>query len=245
MIIYPAIDLFKGQCVRLIKGDFNQVTVYSKDPVKIASDFADAGAEWLHLVDLEGSRLGTSQEQAIVKRILSDGRLKVQLGGGIRTLKQAQDWLNLGVERVVLGSAMVDTPHEMRAILERLGSEAVVLALDVKGTLEQGLKTLTVATQGWTVDHGLDVSRLLKDFQSWGGRYVLSTEVARDGTLGGPSDSLYQRLRLEFPEIRLISSGGIRTVTDLQGLGSLGVHGAIVGRALYEGSLSLKEALQC
>lgn len=245
MMIYPAIDLLKGQCVRLMKGDFNQVTVYSADPVKIASDFADAGATWLHLVDLEASRVGVSQEHEVVKAIVRDGRLKVQLGGGIRNLKQAQDWLTLGVERVVLGSAMVDTPQVMRSILELLGGEAVVLALDVKGTLEQGLKTLSVATQGWTIDHKLDVTTLLKDFESWGGRYVLSTEVARDGTLGGPSDSLYHLLRQEFPELRLISSGGIRTVSDLQGLKRLGAHGAIVGRALYEGSLSLEDALGC
>jgi phosphoribosylformimino-5-aminoimidazole carboxamide ribotide isomerase len=260
MRIIPAIDLYKGSCVRLLGGQFNQVTVYDPIPHLLAQDFASQGATWLHVVDLEASRLGYPVEKKAVLSIIKQTPLKIQLGGGIRNLDQARFWLENGIQRVIMGSAAIDQPTMIQKILDDFGPERCVLAVDVVKSLlssqeqlsKQGdemhanLKYWYPKTQGWTKEHpqpGI-FATLLQDFQSWGGKYLLSTDISRDGALKGPSMELYQSLLDEFPNLQIIASGGIGGLKDLDKLKQLGVYGSVIGKALYEKKLSLPAALE-
>lgn len=262
MRIIPAIDLYQGTCVRLLKGQFDQVTVYDPNPHLLAQDFASQGASWLHVVDLEASRVGYPVEKKSVLQILEHTEhtgLKIQLGGGIRQLDQARFWLEQGVHRLVLGSAAIDQPTMIQKILEEFGPERCVLAVDVvKSAPRPKLETVACGkktppldlwhpkTQGWTREHpetGL-FSSLVANFCLWGGRYLLSTDISRDGALKGPCVELYQDLLDQFSHLKIIASGGIKDFEDLVKLKSLGVDSAVIGKALYEKKISLPLALE-
>ena len=264
MHIIPAIDLYQGACVRLLKGQFNQVTVYNQSPLAVARDFADQGARELHVVDLEASRRGQSVEKAAVLELVHQTDLKIQLGGGIRTYEMAAAWLKEGIDRVVLGSAAVAEPQLVQRLLADFGPSRCVLALDVKrvdegeetaqgtpaeaaGPNKKTSKTLDLwfpMSQGWTQEHrerGL-LSSLLTQYVTWGGSYLLSTDISRDGALTGPSLSLYRDLLGAFPSLEVIASGGIGCLEDLRDLVTLGVPRVVLGKALYEKKFTLKEA---
>lgn len=244
MIIYPAIDLLAGRCVRLTHGDFTKCTVYSEDPVAVAKGFAQAGATHLHVVDLEGSRSGEPVESRIIHCLVRDSGLKVQVGGGIRRVEHARELIALGVDRIVLGSLAVRDPGGVRQLLQEYGGERVTLALDLR--LEKGgAETAKLATDGWTQEAADTPWSVLRQFLSWGGTSVLVTDIGRDGALAGTNLALYKFILERYAGVSLMASGGVSSSQDVEDLSRAGAYAAVIGKALYEGRLSLEEAIRC
>ena len=240
MILYPAIDLLDGQVVRLLEGDFEQKTVFSCEPVELLADFANAGVQFVHLVDLSGARNPQKRQTALVKNLLRENVLKAQIGGGIRTLPEIGDLLDAGAERVVLGSLIVTEPDLALAALKRFGPHQLTFALDVR--LSETEEPI-VMSHGWAKSSGLSFAHVVKPFAAKGLKRVLCTDISVDGRLTGPNVNLYKRLQKEFPELEIEASGGVSKLEDLQTLSKAGIHSVIVGRALLNGTFSVKEAL--
>jgi phosphoribosylformimino-5-aminoimidazole carboxamide ribotide isomerase len=242
MKIYPAIDLMAGQAVRLEKGDFKKKTVYGEDPVAVALGFLKDGAEYLHIVDLDGAREQGSRQKAVISEIIKASHLAVQTGGGIRKPSDVADLLTAGAEKVVVGSLAVKDRDTVAAMIERFGPGKFVLALDV---ICDGDKSPRVAVAGWQEQTEILLTEMIREYLGFGIKDFLVTDIERDGMLSGPNFSLYEGILGEFSEVALQASGGIRDLDDLKRLKALGAAGTIIGKALYEGRLSLKEALQC
>ena len=236
MIIYPAIDLINGEVVRLHKGDFARKTTYGTDPVAVAKSYADAGAEWLHLVDLDGAKDPANRQTDLISRIIAGSGLKVQTGGGIRSRDDVAALVEAGASRVVIGSLAVRDPELVADLMLEYGAEAICLAADV---LRQDGGFL-IAVSGWQEASGLTLSDFLTGFQPAGLRHVLCTDIDRDGMMTGPNNDLYRQVKGQFPDIHLQASGGVKGIEDLEGLATDGV---IIGRAIYEGALDLRAAL--
>lgn len=236
--LYPAIDLQGGQAVRLRQGDFAQSTAFSDDPVDQARRFAEDGALSLHVVDLDGARAGEPVHAALVASIAAAFRGTVHLGGGLRSRPAIETALATGVNRVVLGTAVIDDHDLLAWAIDRLG-DGLVVALDAR----QG----KVATHGWTQITDRDAVEVATGLVSMGVRRLAYTDINRDGTLGGPNLAAMRRLAEAAPPLRLIASGGISSLDDLRRLRELGIanlDGVIVGRALYEGRFTVREALE-
>lgn len=234
MTIIPAIDIKGGRCVRLFQGRFDRETVYCDDPVEVAKRWEEAGAEWIHIVDLDGAREGRPVNEGLVKRILEAVRSKVQLGGGIRTLEAIRRWLELGVGRVVLGTRAVEDPEFLKKAVELFGQK-VVLAIDAK----EGV----VMSKGWTAQGGLTALDLALKGKQLGVQWVLYTDISRDGTTKGPD--LEGAKGIAALGLKVILSGGVGSMEDLERAKEVkGIEGVIVGRALYEGMIDLAEALR-
>jgi len=236
--LYPAIDLQGGQAVRLRQGDFAQTTVFSDDPVDQARRFSDEGATSLHVVDLDGARAGEPVHAALVASIAAAFPGTVHLGGGLRSRAAIETALATGVDRVVVGTAVLDDADLLRWAIDRLG-DGLVVALDAR----QG----KVATHGWTQISDRDAVEVATGLVSMGVRRLAYTDIGRDGTLGGPNLTAMKRLAEAAPPLRLIASGGISSLDDLGRLRDLGLKnldGIIVGRALYEGRFSVSEGLE-
>ena len=242
MIVYPAIDLRQGKCVRLQQGRFDQVTTYADDPVAVARTYAAEGAAWLHVVDLDGAKDGNAAQTDLILRIAAESGLKVQTGGGIRSEKQIRACLDGGVARVVIGSLALTNPGLVGAWLGEFGREHIVLALDVRPA-EDG--SWHVATHGWQKDSGKTLAAVVDDYGAASLHHLLCTDVARDGLLGGPNLGLYQQIRAAYPGLDLQASGGVASLDDLAALKAAGVAGVVVGKALYERRFSLAAALAC
>ena len=242
MIIFPAIDLFNGQGVRLTRGAFDTATLYEPDPIQAAERFAAAGARWLHVVDLNGARDGRPTQAELIGRIARHCGLRVQAGGGLRDLQAAHTLIEQGVERIVLGSLAVRQPAIARAILQGLGPERVVLAADM---VWKGPADTQLLADGWQAAAGVETFSLIGEFVDAGLRYLLSTDVNQDGMLGGANLELYRELRRRFPTLSIIASGGVASLAELPPLRELGVSGVVVGKALYEGRFTLECALSC
>lgn len=244
MDIFPALDLQNGQCVRLRQGDFQDATVYESDPFRQAQRFANEGAPWLHIVDLDGARQGRPTQNALLKKLASCLPLRLQIGGGIRTLEMAQAYLQAGAQRIVLGSLAALDPAATLAFFERFGAASLVLALDVRID-ESGIPVPLV--KGWQQAERASLWDLLETYAGKSGispLRLLCTDVLRDGMLSGPNFSLYEEIRRRFPSVDIVASGGVRHSDDLRQLRRLGVQGAIVGKALYEKRLTLREAME-
>lgn len=239
---YPAIDVRDGAVVRLRQGDYARETRYDDDPFARAMAFADTGATWLHLVDLDAARSGGYTLQPLLRRIAADGRMRVQTGGGVRSVEDVVDLRAAGAARVVVGSLAVEHPTLVAQWLERFGPETIVLALDVR---RDATGRWMPATRGWTNAGSTDALALLAWYRDRGLRHLLCTDIARDGMLSGPDEALYAALRACAPEVALQMSGGVRDVADVRAARGIGCDGAILGRALLEGRLSLAEALAC
>jgi phosphoribosylformimino-5-aminoimidazole carboxamide ribotide isomerase len=236
--LYPAIDLRDGRCVRLLKGDFAAETVYDDDPVRVARGYADAGAGWIHVVDLDAARTGEPQNLGVIEAICAAVDCRVQSGGGVRSIEAGGALLGAGVARVVLGTAAVERP-ELVAELAAAHPGAVAVGLDVRGR--------EVATRGWQEGSGLDLVACAQRFAASGAAALIVTQIERDGTLEGP-DQESLTLALGAGPVPVIASGGVGTLDDLRALAGLGaggrtLGGVIVGKALYEARFTISEAL--
>jgi len=234
MILYPAIDLKDGQCVRLVHGDMGRATVFGDDPAAQACAFADAGAEWLHLVDLNGAFAGHPVNGAAVEAILKQVRIPVQLGGGIRDMATIEMWLAKGLARVILGTVAVENPDLVREAARAFPGQ-VAVGIDARGG--------RVATKGWATETDVTVTDLARSFQDAGVAALIYTDINRDGAMGGPNLPATAALARAVT-IPVIASGGVSTLADLIALRDTGViAGAISGRAIYEGAIDLGQAL--
>ena len=240
MQLIPSIDLRGGRCVRLFKGAFDAETRYDLDPLELADRYAALGARWLHVVDLDGARDGTPANLALSARRAARGKLRIQAGGGLRTAEAIESMLGAGVDRVVLGSAAVEDPALAHRQLERRGTDALCLAIDVRVD-ETGVPR--VRTRGWVKEHAVSLWELLRQFTGEGLAHVLCTDIERDGALGGPIVALYREAGALQPAIRWQASGGVRDASDLHRLSETGVAAAISGKALLEGRLQPEELL--
>ncbi len=234
MYIYPAIDLYAGQAVRLYRGDYAQMTVYSPDPAQVARDFAHAGAKHIHLVDLEGARTGKPENLAAVRSVLEAAPLFSQVGGGIRGMETVKTYLNAGVDRVILGTAAVTDPDFLKEALDAYGSR-IAVGVDLKDGF--------VAIKGWTETSPLEAEAFFGRMEDLGVRTVICTDISRDGAMEGTNRDLYRRLSQRF-SIDLIASGGVSTLEDVKALRQMGLHGAIIGKAYYLGAIDLGQAME-
>ena len=235
MILYPAIDLKDGQCVRLVRGDMAQATVFNDNPADQARRFAEAGASWLHVVDLNGAFEGKPVNAAAVEGILGASALPVQLGGGIRSMETIETWLAAGVSRVVLGTVAVKDPELVRAAC-RAWPDKVALGIDARGG--------RVAVEGWAEVSDLEARELALRFEDAGAAAIVYTDIDRDGVLQGPNVAATAALAgaVSTP---VIASGGVSSIADLEALATApGIAGAIVGRALYDGRIDLAGAIR-
>ena len=235
MIIFPAIDLYGGKAVRLLRGAYEEMTVYSEDPPAVARDFAAAGAEYAHLVDLEGARDGTTPNFSLVARIAAESGLKVEVGGGIRSGETAERYLSAGVFRVILGTAAAEDP----ALLERLAARfpgRIAVGVDIKDGF--------VAVRGWREASALTAEELLLRRRDAGISDVIVTDISRDGAMRGSNTALYEKMTRAFPEIGFVASGGVSSHEDLAALRLAGCRGAIVGKAYYTGAVDLARAIR-
>jgi len=238
--IIPAIDLRDGRVVRLAQGDYARETRYAPTPLDLARSYRDAGAEWLHVVDLDGAREGGLGNLETIAALCGSG-LKVQCGGGVRAAADVERLLGAGVARVVVGSVAVSAPETVLAWLAQYGVERICLALDTRW--DGGAWTLPV--RGWTAASAQTLDGLAPRFAAAGAKHLLCTDIARDGMLQGPNLSLYEHLAHIAPALAVQASGGVRDVHDVSDLRELGVAGVILGRSLLEGRLTVQQALAC
>ena len=234
MILFPAIDLYGGKAVRLYKGDYDNMTVYSDNPVEIARDFERCGCTHIHMVDLEGARDGTTPNLAIVEQVARQTGLFVEIGGGIRSMDTVKRYLDAGVSRVILGTAAVNDPVFLREAVAAYGS-AVAVGADVKDGC--------IAIKGWLETSRLTLEDFLRDMQSLGIRNVICTDISRDGAMRGTNLELYRALSKAF-RMEITASGGVSTLEDVKALRAMDLYGAIIGKAYYTGAIDLKEALE-
>ena len=240
MILYPALDLLDGKAVRLTRGDYSKVRVYSEDPASVLESFRAAGATCAHLVDLNGARDPFTRQKKWIEPLLRIPGLKFQVGGGVRSREDAEQLLAWGADRVVLGSAAVADPKLVETLLTDLDPKRLTLAADVK-IGPDGLPR--IAIKGWSETTDARLAALITRFRAKGLTRVLCTDISRDGAAGGPNAGLYRTLVDSFPGLEIQASGGVRDIDDLNVLKGFRVHSAIVGTALYEGTLDLTEAL--
>jgi len=237
MIIYPAIDLKEGQCVRLVQGKAENKTVYSSDPGSMAASFQSQGAEWLHVVDLDGAFEGQPKNTEAIKQIAAQLKIPFQVGGGLRRKEDVENVLALGAARVIIGTRAVTSPAFVEELLAAFGPDKIVLGLDARDGM--------VAIEGWVEKSSLQVLDFAKSMKSLGIKNVIYTDVSRDGLLQGPNLNSIQALA-EQSGLQVIASGGVSSVDNiikLKAMESSGVTGAIIGKALYDGKISLAEAL--
>jgi len=233
MRIIPAIDIIDGKCVRLTQGDYSQKKVYNQDPLEEALRFEDAGIRFLHLVDLDGARSGGVVNYAVLEKIASRTSLNIDFGGGVKTEDHLRRVLDCGACQVTGGSIAVRSPERFKAWISQYGPDKVILGADARNG--------KIAIQGWEEESTVNVLPFISGYAEQGVRYVICTDIARDGMLEGPAVSLYQEIISELPEINLIASGGVSGIEDLQRLKSIGCEGVIIGKAFYEKKIQLKE----
>lgn len=239
---YPAIDIRDGRVVRLAQGDYARETRYGDDPLAIIRGYAEAGADWLHLVDLDAARAGGYTLRTLLADITATTDLRVQTGGGVRSRDDVARMLDAGAARVVIGSLAVRQPDEVIDWLGEFGAEKITVALDTRQD-EQGVWQLPV--HGWTEQNDDTLDDLATRYAEAGLTHLLSTDIARDGMLSGPNLDLYRHLRTLTPSLQVQASGGVRSLADIRAARSEGCAGIVLGRALLEGRFSLTEALAC
>ena len=234
MLIFPAIDLYGGKAVRLYKGDYNQMTVYSDSPVDVAKDFEKSGATCLHLVDLEGAKSGETPNLDTVKKIVENTSLFTELGGGIRSMEVVKAYLDAGVNRVILGTAAVTNEAFLREAVAAYG-ERIAVGVD--------LRDGKVAIKGWTETSQLSALDFTKKLQEIGVKTIICTDISKDGAMQGANHSLYRELS-EALDINIVASGGVSSIDDVKALRRQNLYGAIIGKAYYTGAISISEAIE-
>ncbi len=234
MLVFPAIDLYDKKAVRLFKGDYANMTVYSDDPLSVARDFENKGAVWIHMVDLQGAKDGTTPNLEVVRKIASETGLLVEIGGGIRDMATVEKYLSCGVKRVILGTAAVNDPDFLKEAVARFGS-SVAVGVD--------LKDGKVAIKGWTSVSEEDAFSFCDKLVSIGVETIICTDISKDGAMQGTNLELYRTLSQKFP-LQIIASGGVSSISDVAALRNMDLYGAIVGKAYYVGAIDLKEAIE-
>ena len=234
MIIFPAIDLFDKKAVRLYKGDYQNMTVYSENPIEIARDFENAGATHIHMVDLEGAKDGTTPNVDIVKQVANDTNLFVEIGGGIRDMDTVEKYLSAGVGRVILGTAAVTDSEFLKSAVKKYGDKIAVGA-DVKDGY--------IAIKGWTLKSQFTIEDFLSQMQEIGVKYVICTDISKDGAMRGTNLELYKQLSQKY-SMNITASGGVSSLDDVKKLREMDIYGAIIGKAYYIGAIDLKDALE-
>lgn len=234
MKIFPAIDLYEKKAVRLYKGDYDKMTVYSEDPVSVAHDFKKCGAEYIHMVDLEGARDGTTPNIEIVERVAREVGLFVEIGGGIRNIETVKRYLDSGVSRVILGTAAVNDESFLRAAVREYG-ERVAVGADVKDG--------KIAIKGWIETSQLSLDEFFSKMQSLGVKTVICTDISKDGAMRGTNLEMYKSLSQKY-SVDIVASGGVSGIDDIKSLRAMNLYGAIIGKAYYIGAIDLKEAIE-
>ena len=233
MQIIPAIDLIDGKCVRLTKGDYNAVKEYNSDPLEVARQFEGAGIKRLHLVDLDGAKASHVVNIDVLRKICQNTGLQVDFGGGVKSEEDLQKVFDAGAQQVTAGSIAAKDPDKVKQWIADHGSDRIILGADVLGG--------KVMVSGWQKSSGLSLFEFLADYHDAGARWVICTDISKDGVMEGPSFELYREIVAQFPDINLIASGGVTTMTDLESLREDNLYGAIIGKAYYEGKLSLQQ----
>lgn len=233
MFLFPAIDLYEGKAVRLLRGDYDQMTVYSHNPSEIAEKFKEAGATHIHLVDLEGAKSGQTPNLDTIKTILAKTDLFAEVGGGIRTMEVIDRYLSAGVSRVILGTAAVTEEGFVQKAVEKHGDK-IAVGVDIKDGC--------VAIKGWTESSGIDAFAFCEQMQNIGVSTLICTDISKDGMMQGTNRELYQTLSKTF-SMNIIASGGVSSLDDVKALNDMGLYGAIIGKAYYTGAIDLKEAI--
>lgn len=234
MIIYPAIDVKDGRCVRLVQGKFNDVTVYSDDPVEMALKWEGMGAQYLHVIDLDGARLGEPQNTAVISEMAVKCGIPVQLGGGIRTIEMIEILLCKGIQRVILGTSAVRNPDLVKKAVQTFENN-VVIAIDAKDGM--------VAIEGWARTSEFTAVGFAKKMEDLGAKTIIYTDISRDGMLTGPNLKAMEEM-VKAVNIEVIASGGVGKLEDVKNLKEIGMPGVIIGKSLYTGDVDLKEALE-
>ena len=234
MIIFPAIDLYEGKAVRLVRGDYARMTVYSEHPEEIGRQFASEGASHVHLVDLEGARDGTTPNLKTVLRLKEETGLFCEIGGGIRSMETVRTYLDSGLDRVILGTAAVRDPDFLGKALAAYG-EKIAVGVDIRDG--------KVSVQGWTEDSGLSFLEFCRQMAEKGVKTLICTDISRDGAMRGTNLELYSRLSREVG-VRITASGGVSSLEDIRALRKMDLYGAIIGKAWYTGAISLREAIR-
>ncbi len=233
MRIIPAIDIIEGKCVRLSKGDYNTKKIYNENPLEVAKSFQDHGIEYLHLVDLDGAKSKHIVNHKILEQIASKTDLKVDFGGGLKSDKDLEIAFESGANQITGGSIAVKDPEIFQNWLQKYGSEKIILGADAKNRL--------IAVSGWLEDSDKEILPFIQDYEEKGVKYVICTDISKDGMLQGPSFDLYEEILSETKNINLIASGGISEFDELPKLAELGCEGVIIGKAIYENRISLKQ----
>jgi len=236
MYIIPAIDIIDGKCVRLTKGDYDQKKVYNDSPLEVAKEFEDYGIKRLHLVDLDGAKASHIVNYKVLESIANKTNLAIDFGGGIKTDEDIRIAFDAGAAQITGGSIAVKNPEIFKGWLKSYGSEKIILGADVKKE--------KIAINGWKEETSENLFDFIKGYQAEGAKYVICTDIDKDGVLQGPSIDLYKKIQEKFPEIQLVASGGVTTMKDVEELKEMNVFGAIIGKAIYEGRISLKEIEQ-
>jgi len=234
MLILPAIDIFDGKVVRLYKGNYNEMTVFNENPVLVAKDFKSEGAEFIHIVDLEGAKDGTTPNLDVVENIVKETSLKVEIGGGIRSMEIIEKYLSIGVKRVILGTAAV-TDNDFLCSAVKKHKEAVAVGVDIKDGY--------VAIKGWTEKSNLSCDEFFSHLCDIGVSTVICTDISKDGAMQGTNIKLYRDLSQKY-NINIVASGGVSSLDDIKELRKMELYGAILGKAYYVGAIKLKEAIE-
>ncbi len=234
MLIFPAIDLYDKKAVRLFKGDYENMTVYSENPIEIAQDFVNAGATHIHVVDLEGAKDGTTPNISVVRQIAAETDLFIEIGGGIRDIDTVDAYLSSGVSRVILGTAAVNDREFLTAAVKKYGDKIAVGA-DVKDGY--------IAIKGWLESSALTLDDFLQEMEKIGVKYIICTDISKDGAMRGTNLELYSQLSQKY-SMNITASGGVSTLDDVKKLNEMNLYGAIIGKAYYIGAIDLKDALE-
>lgn len=233
MLIFPAIDLYGGKAVRLYKGDYQQMTVYSDDPLSVARDFENKGAKWVHLVDLEGAKNGTTPNIDVVSKIARETSLSCEVGGGIRNMETVEKYFRAGVSRVILGTAAVTDEAFLKAAVAKYG-EKIAVGVDIKDSM--------VAIKGWIEKSEYDAFDFCEKMQKIGVKTIICTDISKDGAMKGANHALYRSLSEKF-SMQIVASGGVSSMEDVKKLAALNIYGAIIGKAYYTGAIDLEKAV--
>ena len=237
MILIPAIDLKDGQAVRLYKGDYQQKTIYSSSPEDIALNFEKMGEDYLHVVDLDGAKEGITSNLETIKKIRKTVSIPIELGGGIRNIETVNLYLNeIGINRVILGTAAIENPNFLALAIEKYGSDRIVVGVDVKDGY--------VSTSGWLKTSQVYYLDFLKELEKMGVKYIVCTDISKDGTLSGPSFDLYESI-YQNSSLQFVVSGGVKDASDIYKVNEKGYYGCIVGKAYYEGKIDLEGVIRC